>query len=225
MKKAEIVKIANQMKDQFIQTPYGPSLINGAVVIDGKQLVELAEFGTEIYHLSLEDFAGLLKGVLVEVDKMEGKAMQKFNAIYKRGKVEKAVIVEVYENDQYVVIEGSKRKDVKKDTIRRWYEIGEEIVEVKKEKKAKKKAAAKKAKVSKEEKVQKAQRPAEERIVKQDGTVREDKFRSKLDVEQVIEIRAKYKEGAKKSHLAKEYGVSFRTITCIVERLMWKHVA
>ena len=62
------------------------------------------------------------------------------------------------------------------------------------------------------------------RCIKKDGTIRTDKFRPKLNPEQVKEIREKFAKGMKKSHLAKDYGVSFRTITCIVERLMWKHI-
>ena len=61
-------------------------------------------------------------------------------------------------------------------------------------------------------------------IVKKDGSIRNDKFRSKLDEDQVYNILVSYHEGSKKSHIAKDYGVSFRTITCIVEGLMWKDV-
>lgn len=60
--------------------------------------------------------------------------------------------------------------------------------------------------------------------VKKDGSVRNDKFRPKLDSEQAYDILVAYHEGSKKSHIAKEYGVSFRTVTCIVEGLMWKDV-
>lgn len=72
--------------------------------------------------------------------------------------------------------------------------------------------------------MKKAKKKHKPSAVKKDGTVRKDKFRPKLVAEQVIEIREKYNNGAKKSHLAKEYNVSFRTITCIIERLMWKDV-
>ena len=60
--------------------------------------------------------------------------------------------------------------------------------------------------------------------VKKDGSVRSDKFRPKLNEEQAYNILVSYHEGSKKSHIAKEYGVSFRTVTCIVEGLMWKDV-
>lgn len=60
--------------------------------------------------------------------------------------------------------------------------------------------------------------------IKKDGSVRNDKFRPKLDSEQAYDILVAYHDGSKKSHIAKEYGVSFRTITCIVEGLMWKDV-
>lgn len=127
--------------------------------------------------------------------------MKKFHAVYKRNGKEKAVVVEVHENDLFVVIDDKGTKEVKKDTIKRWYTMGAEIVEK-----------------------QVVEIKAAERCVKKDGSVRKDKFRPKLNEADVLAIRAKFAAGSKKSHLAKEYEVSFRTITCIIERLMWKHV-
>lgn len=145
--------------------------------------------------------------------------MKKFNAVNKRNG--KEFVVTMME-DKAITFDVVKKveKEVSLATIKRWFELGEEIVEVKKEKKA-----PKKAKMNEEEKIQKAQRPADERATKKDGSKRKDDFRPKLDVDQVLEIRAKFREGVKKSHLAREYNVSFRTITCIVEYIMWKHVA
>ncbi|MGR9527701.1 hypothetical protein ACSS31_28995 (plasmid) [Priestia megaterium] len=223
MKKSEVVKLVNKLKGQHVETDYGPSLIRGIVKDDnGKEFVELAEFGEEIYHLNFKNFVDMMKdhqADLFNEEKMEEKKMKKFNAVNKRNG--KEFIVTMME-DKAVTFDVEKKveKEVSLATIKRWFELGEEIVEVKKEKKA-----PKKAKMSEKEKIQKAQRPADERATKKDGSKRKDDFRPKLDVDQVLEIRAKFREGVKKSHLAKEYGVSFRTITCIVEYIMWKHVA
>lgn len=173
--------------------------------------------------------------------------MKKYQAVNKRNG--KDFIVKIMEDKALVreVEIGSKEKEVSLSTIKRWYELGKEIevekevtlfdqveevevvveevepvvevveeVKVEEKKPSKKKAAKKKSEKKKEK-----YRPS---ATKKDGTVREDKFRPKLTEEEVIEIRVKYKHGSKKSHLAREYEVSFRTITCIVDRLMWKHV-
>lgn len=60
--------------------------------------------------------------------------------------------------------------------------------------------------------------------IKKDGTQREDKFRPKLTAEKAYEILVAFHTGSKKSHIAKDFEVSFRTVTCIVEGLMWKDV-
>ena len=60
--------------------------------------------------------------------------------------------------------------------------------------------------------------------IKKDGTQREDKFRPKLTEEKAYEILVAFHTGSKKSHIAKDFEVSFRTVTCIIEGLMWKDV-
>lgn len=198
----------------------------------------------------------------------ENVKMRKFNAIYKRNN--EAVVIEMeFENVAdmvFTVINSKGRKVVKEATIKRWYDIKEEIIEKKVEEK---KPAAKKSKkvysyeylyrgfsigcqpkdfishddsygrfgsVSYERKLTaeevesfelkeiKKERRHSRTEVKKDGTVREDKFKPKLNAEDAMSILEAYHSGSKKAHLAKEYGVSFRTITCIVEGLMWKDV-
>lgn len=130
--------------------------------------------------------------------------MKKYQAVNKRNG--KDFIVSMMEDKAITREVGTdKVKEVSLSTIKRWFELGEEIVEAQKV----------------EKKEVKKSRPS---ATKKDGSVRNDKFRPKLTVEEVIEIRNKFKSGSKKSHLAKEYNVSFRTITCIVEYIMWKNV-
>lgn len=135
--------------------------------------------------------------------------MNKFEAVYKRGNIEKNVVIERIFDDKgfkWIVIDDKGRKSVKQETIRRWYEIGEEIIE--------KPAAAENKEI----------KAAEDRCIKKDGSVRTDKFKPKLDADQVLAIREAFAAGERKSALAKQYEVSFRTITCIIERLMWKEI-
>jgi hypothetical protein len=134
--------------------------------------------------------------------------MKSFNAIHKRNG--KSYVVKYMVNKEILVVdvESGSEKLVTESTIKRWYELGQEII-------------APKAAVGKIEIVV-------HRLKCNNGqhisSGRTDKFRPKLTPEQVLEIREKHKKGSKKSHLAKEYNVSFRTITCIVEYLMWKKV-
>jgi hypothetical protein len=124
--------------------------------------------------------------------------MKSFNATHKRNG--KSYVVKYMVNNEIFVVdmENGSEKQVTESTIKRWYELGGEIV------------------------IQKPKKIRNSTKVKNDE--RTDKFRPKLAIEQVLEIREKYKKGSRKSHLAKEYDVSFRTITCIVEYLMWKKV-
>jgi hypothetical protein len=124
--------------------------------------------------------------------------MKSFNAKHKRNG--KSYVVKYMDNNDIVSVdvENGSEKLVTESTIKRWYELGNEVV------------IPKKKKIKKNAKVENVERT--------------DKFRPKLAPEQVLEIREKHKKGSRKSHLAKEYNVSFRTITCIVEYLMWKKV-
>lgn len=47
---------------------------------------------------------------------------------------------------------------------------------------------------------------------------------AKLTAEQVLEIRKKLNQGAKKMRLAEEYGVAYMTITFIERRMTWDHI-
>lgn len=47
---------------------------------------------------------------------------------------------------------------------------------------------------------------------------------SKLTEEQILEIRAKYKNGTIQRKLANEYKVATKTISSIVKRQSWRHV-
>lgn len=145
--------------------------------------------------------------------------MIKFKAVYKRGNVEKDVVIEVHGNDKFVVVDAAgKKKEVKRETIRRWYELGEPI-ENGVVKKAAYKPAAKKASSKK------AAKQHSRSEVKKDGTVRQDKFKPKLTAEKAYDILAAYHEqGVIKAQLARDFEVSYRTVTCIIEGLMWKDV-
>lgn len=129
--------------------------------------------------------------------------MKKFNAIYKRGNVEKAVVIEIHEDGKHVVIDEKGSKEMKAASIKRWYTIGEEIVE--------KKAAEKKKRNARTE-------------VKLDGSIRQDKFKPKMNADQVLQMLKDYDAGVIKAQLARDYQVSYRTVTCVVEGLMWKDV-
>lgn len=160
--------------------------------------------------------------------------MKKFNAIYKRGNVEKAVVIEVHVNDLFVVTDEKGSKEVKKDTIRRWYTMGSEIVENKidesylqelleKEKEDNQRMFGAEAQIS-ESKAEKKDRKHSRSELKKDGSVRQDKFKPKLNADQAFEILENYAAGVIKAQLARDYQVSYRTITCIIEGLMWKDV-
>ena len=47
---------------------------------------------------------------------------------------------------------------------------------------------------------------------------------AKLKTEQVLEIREAYQNGAIRNHLAKQYGVDFKSIDRIIKRKHWKHI-
>lgn len=47
---------------------------------------------------------------------------------------------------------------------------------------------------------------------------------AKLTPEQVIEIRARYADGARRSFLARRYGVTYANVEAIVKRRSWKHL-
>lgn len=47
---------------------------------------------------------------------------------------------------------------------------------------------------------------------------------AKLTEEMVIEIRLRYAAGQKRTHIAKDYGVTFSAIDAIVKRENWKHI-
>jgi hypothetical protein len=139
--------------------------------------------------------------------------MKKFHAVNKRNG--KDFIVTMMEDKAITREAGTtKEKEVSLATIKRWFELGQEIKAVKKVEKKEKKVA-----------VEKNDRKHSRTDVKKDGTVREDKFKPKLNAEIVSEIKRKLREGAKQSHLAKEYGVSNQTIRCIRLGKMWKEVA
>lgn len=145
----------------------------------------------------------------------------KFKAVYKRGNVEKNVFIECTGTDKFLVVdEAGKEKLVKRETIKRWYEIGAPI-ENGVEKKAAYKFDSKKQKPA----AKKAAKQHSRSEVKKDGTVRQDKFKPKLTAEKAYEILAAYHEqGVIKAQLARDFEVSYRTVTCIIEGLMWKDV-
>lgn len=47
---------------------------------------------------------------------------------------------------------------------------------------------------------------------------------SRLDTEQVLDIRRRVREGEKQSHLGAEYGISQQTVSEIVHYKIWRHV-
>jgi len=52
----------------------------------------------------------------------------------------------------------------------------------------------------------------------------ETHWRAKLAENDVIEIRKRHDNGEKKRSLSNEYGVSFQTISHIVNRVTWTHI-
>jgi len=148
----------------------------------------------------------------------------KYNAINKRNG--KEFIVEHKVNGEIIAteVESGKEKQITESTIKRWYELGEKITEESEiESKILDEELNKMIEfIMMPEKIKKAKKA--KKIENVQKVERTDKFKPKLSPEQVIEIRGKFKAGMRKSHLAKEYNVSFRTITCIVEYLMWKKV-
>ena len=48
--------------------------------------------------------------------------------------------------------------------------------------------------------------------------------RSKLAAAQVVEIRARYAAGKRRSELAREYGISWNSLNDIVQRKSWTHI-
>ena len=78
--------------------------------------------------------------------------------------------------------------------------------------------------VKHQDKPEKAERQHSRSSVKKDGSVRKDKFRPKLTADKVYQVLVAYHEGEKKAHIARTFEISFRTVTCIVEGLMWKDV-
>jgi len=145
--------------------------------------------------------------------------MKKFEAVNKRnGKT--FVVVMMEDKALTIESESGKEKEVSLATIKRWFELKKEIVPVVEKKEEVKKEEVRKEKPVSEMKVRRHPRTE----VKKDGTVRQDKFKPKLNAEIVSEIKRKLREGAKQSHLAKEYGVSNQTIRCIRFGWMWKEV-
>jgi hypothetical protein len=160
--------------------------------------------------------------------------MKKFEAVNKRnGKT--FVVVMMEDKALTIESESGKEKEVSLATIKRWFELKKEIVPVVEKKEVKEEEVKKEMKEIANElegvikKNMKKEKPAAGRKhsrtdVKKDGTVRQDKFKPKLNAEIVSEIKRKIREGAKQSHLAKEYGVSNQTIRCIRFGWMWKEV-
>lgn len=172
--------------------------------------------------------------------------MKKFEAINKRNG--KGFVVTINKDSNVAIIfdiDNKKEKEITMATIKRWFTLGKEIIEKKCEVCGGKmeqevnhmgmivcvpcdgmlnEELAMEKKFVQATLVEKKEAKKRPTAVKKDGTTRIDKFRPKLTEVEVKEIRAKFAAGAKKSHLAKEYNISSRTVTCIVEYIMWKNV-
>lgn len=114
-------------------------------------------------------------------------------------------VEEVITVEEDAAIEAECKSDIEFMNQVLFPEKVEVVEEVKEEKKAPKKRDARSA-------------------VKKDGSVRDDKFKPKLTAERVLEMLAAYDTGVKKAQLARDFEVSYRTVTCVVEGIMWKDV-
>ena len=187
--------------------------------------------------------------------------MKKFNAVNTRNGRE--FVLTFLEDGKVLSFdkEKNKEKEISDKTVKRWFKVGQEIVEKKEVKKAAKKkfvyeylyrgfsigcqpkgfiehddsfgrfgSVTYDRKLTEDElssyelkEVIKSRQHSRSEI-KKDGTKRNDKFRPKLSAEQALEILEQFHSGVIKAQLARDYEVSYRTITCIVEGIMWKDV-
>ena len=145
--------------------------------------------------------------------------MKTFNATHKGNG--KNYIIRFDGNSFFSTEVGTEiEKQITEATIKRWYEIIENpIQEEIQESKVIDNALAQMIEIIMAPEKKKGNRKRAQAIEKIERT---DKFRPKLTFKDAEEIRSKYVKGEKRTHIAKEFQVSYTTVDCIIKGKWFK---